>query len=256
MVQQARVHIRRSAMAAMVLALAVGAMWIARADAVDAAPDIENGFVVEINNQRALVGLDPLLVNDGLTEAARDWAVSMMDDQVLAHAGDITTGVPPGWTKAGENVGRGESVDGLMVAFMRSPGHRRNVLDAEFTHVGVGSFIDPSGVLYTTHRFVEAPIDSEVATSLAASLVSSCDGGHGQVILKVTNNDPEPQELSATLGSSAEELRLIESGQQETFSARYQPDGQVRVMARVDGVAFFDETVEVSCSSVISATQD
>lgn len=250
--QAARGHNRRSSAAAVVLLLVVAGMWISRADAVDASPDIENGFVVEINNQRMLAGLEPLAVHDDLIAAARDWTVSMMSDQVLAHAGDITTGVPAGWTKAGENVGRGESVDGLMVAFMKSPGHRRNVLDPEFTHVGVGSFIDPAGVLYTTHRFVEAPLTPVAGAPVETSLLSSCRDGHGQVILKITNHDAEVRALTATIGVAAEELRMTPSGGQEEFISRFQPNGQVRVTAGIDGALFFDETIEVSCSATIS----
>ncbi|HBP62693.1 MAG TPA: hypothetical protein DD730_00115, partial [Desulfosporosinus sp.] len=39
---------------------------------------------------------------------------------------------------AGENISGNKSVSGSMAALMLSPGHRANILDPRFTHVGVG----------------------------------------------------------------------------------------------------------------------
>ncbi len=67
------------------------------------------------------------------------------------------TGAPADWTKAGENVGRGGTVDAVWDAFMASPSHAANVLDPAFTRIGVGVVRTPDGVLYTAHRFAGAP---------------------------------------------------------------------------------------------------
>lgn len=56
-----------------------------------------------------------------------------------------------------ENVARNRSVESLHEALLRSPGHRRNRMDPEFTHVGIGlARVDPY-VLYLTEIFVTAP---------------------------------------------------------------------------------------------------
>ena len=135
------------------LALGSRSMFV---EPVQASPDHESGFVIAVNEARADKGLGALEVDEGLIDAARDWTKEMVEANALAHADDITLGVPPGWTKAGENVGRGESVAGLMAAFIDSPGHRRNLLDPDFNRIGVGSIVDDTGVLYTTHRFAQA----------------------------------------------------------------------------------------------------
>jgi hypothetical protein len=118
----------------------------------------ESGFLSSINNQRAAGGLTPLALNGSMTAAADGWAFSMANGSFLAHAGDIVSGTPGGWTKVGENVGRGQSVTSLTSAFMNSPGHRANIMDASYTHIGIAVYIHPSdGRIYTTHRFAALP---------------------------------------------------------------------------------------------------
>lgn len=253
MVEERTNSVWRVLLAAVVLGLVLLGIRIATADAVQAAPDIERGFVDGINKERAKAGAPPLIVDDGLVEAARDWAADMLEGEFLAHAGDITTGVPPGWTKAGENVGRGESVPGLMEAFMDSPGHRRNVLDPDFTHVGIGSFVSETGVLYTTHRFVEAPIADDEAASLNAVVVSSCPDGHGRLTVTVTNNGEATEQVTARLGALAEQALDIAPGDDDRFVADHLPDGQTRIKVAASHGAIFDETVEVGCRAQIGA---
>ena len=117
----------------------------------------ELDFVAMLNAERAQAGLSPMIVDASMTVAARDWSESMAGGGFLAHAPDITVGAPNGWRLVGENVGRGLSAEGLMDAFMASPGHRANVLDASFDRVGVGVAIGDDGRIYTTHRFADAP---------------------------------------------------------------------------------------------------
>lgn len=58
-----------------------------------------------------------------------------------------------GWSKIGENVGRGGSVDSLHKAFMNSAGHKANILDKAWTHVGIGT-VYANDKLYVTVVFV------------------------------------------------------------------------------------------------------
>lgn len=120
----------------------------------------ESGFLSSLNSQRAAGGLAPLAPNGSMTAAADSWAFSMASGSFLAHAaaGHIIGGTPGGWTKVGENVGRGQTVTSLTTAFMSSPSHRANVMDASYTHIGIAVYIHPSdGRIYTTHRFAALP---------------------------------------------------------------------------------------------------
>lgn len=114
----------------------------------------EAGFLSSLNQQRAAGGLGPLTLNGSMTAAADGWARAMAEGSFLAHAGDIVSGTPGGWSKVGENVGRGQSVGSLTSAFMSSPSHRANIMDPSYTHVGIAVYAHPTdGRLYTTHRF-------------------------------------------------------------------------------------------------------
>jgi len=116
----------------------------------------ENEFALEINAHRQALGLSPLCVSTSMTSAAVSWTNTMATNEILEHSPDITTGLPPGqWQLAAENVGRGGTVSGLMAAFLNSTGHRQNIENPDFTHLGVGVYITDGGIMYTTHRFAD-----------------------------------------------------------------------------------------------------
>ncbi|MFN3219600.1 MAG: CAP domain-containing protein [Acidimicrobiales bacterium] len=126
-------------------------------------PAAEDAFVAHLNAARAEAGLEPLRRDDGLIDAARGWARWMGERRDLRHADDIVTGAPADWTKAGENVGRGGTVDAVWEAFMASPSHAANVLDPAFTRIGVGVVQTSDGIFYTAHRFAGAVSDQAPA---------------------------------------------------------------------------------------------
>jgi hypothetical protein len=126
-------------------------------------PAAEDAFVAHLNAARAEAGLEPLRRDDGLIDAARGWARWMGERRDLRHADDIVTGAPADWTKAGENVGRGGTVDAVWEAFMASPSHAANVLDPAFTRIGVGVVETSDGILYTAHRFAGVVSDQAPA---------------------------------------------------------------------------------------------
>ena len=129
-------------------------------------------FVSLLNATRAKGGLPPLTVDPELRSLARDWARHMADAGHISHANPISAGVTADWLKLGENVGTGGNVTVVMNAFVASPGHYANIMDPEFTKVGVG-LVWLGNALYTTHRFMKlapaaAPATPESAAPPAA----------------------------------------------------------------------------------------
>ncbi len=114
----------------------------------------ENAFVASLNATRAKGGLAPLVVDVELRSLARDWAEQMAAAGRISHASPISAGVTADWLKLGENVGTGGNVTVIMNAFIASPGHYANIMDPEFTRVGVG-VVWVGNALYTTHRFMK-----------------------------------------------------------------------------------------------------
>jgi hypothetical protein len=109
---------------------------------------MEAAFVSQINQERAANGLPALASSGDLAAVARQHSARMADQDHLHHNPNLG-GHVSGWEKVGENVGRGPDVGAIHRAFMASSGHRRNILDAEFTQVGVGVVVRGNTVWVT-----------------------------------------------------------------------------------------------------------
>ena len=131
------------------------------------APGDAQAFVDSVNAARGANGLAPLMIDTSMAAAAEGWTIWMTENETLQHAGDIVSGAPSDWTKVGENVGRGGSVNSVWNAFMASSGHAANVLDPSYTRIGISVIWTADGMLYTTHRFAAASSDTAPAPTPA-----------------------------------------------------------------------------------------
>lgn len=130
-------------------------------------------FANAINEHRADNGLAPLCRSVLMDQGALNWTFEMASAEKLEHAEDITEGNPPGSLGGAENVGRGGTASGLMIAFKNSPGHNSTLLNARYTHMGIGVYVTDKNVMYTTHRFTEIPVNTPVDCSFPEPL--ECD---------------------------------------------------------------------------------
>ena len=118
----------------------------------------EQQMINLINQERAKLGLQQLQPNAKLMELARLKAKDLVDHNYFSHTSP-TCGSPfqmmraAGivYRSAAENIAGNSSVLAAHIALMNSPGHRANILNANFNQVGIG--ISPGG-LYGT-MFVE-----------------------------------------------------------------------------------------------------
>ena len=69
----------------------------------------------------------------------------------FAHS-DIASLLDP-WSTVGENIGYGPSVTSVFNDLVASSGHYNNMVDARFTSVGVGAYVDSTGRIWTAHIF-------------------------------------------------------------------------------------------------------
>jgi uncharacterized protein YkwD len=99
-------------------------------------PDWAALFVAQINGDRAMYHHRSLTVTSALTGSAQRWAASMARSSALAHNPNLATSIT-GWQYLGENVGVGYHIGDLKHAFWQSTGHRANMLDTDYTQVGV-----------------------------------------------------------------------------------------------------------------------
>ncbi len=95
-----------------------------------------------INIERAKSGRVVLRWSDNLARVALRHSKRMAAEDTLRHNGNLAGDLAAfPWRLLGENVGVGQSVQTLHVAFMNSPPHRRNVLDRRFRKMGVGVYV-------------------------------------------------------------------------------------------------------------------
>lgn len=115
----------------------------------------ESEFLSLINSTRANNGLGPLQVNGGLESHARNHTQDMIAAGEIFHSsnGELSAAGGSGWTRVGENVGRGQSPSSLHSAFMDSPGHKANIL-GDYNYVGIGTD-SADGYLYVTVVFMK-----------------------------------------------------------------------------------------------------
>jgi uncharacterized protein YkwD len=110
------------------------------------------------NDERRERGLDPLEWNEELAQLAREWSEEMSDTGEFRHR-DIDLDLiqdMDGLTGLGENiftstapVPAGRAHEG----WMRSPGHRANLLSPAWDRVGVGVVCAEDGSVYATQNF-------------------------------------------------------------------------------------------------------
>jgi len=128
----------RITLALTTLALALAAVLTGALTAAPAsATTTEDSLTARLNGARSDQGLPSLAPRSDLVAVARAQATRMADSGTLYHNPNLTTDVA-NWRWVGENVGYGPDVQTVHVAFMNSDAHRANILDTDFTEVGIG----------------------------------------------------------------------------------------------------------------------
>lgn len=115
-------------------------------------------IVTLVNNARAKAGLRPLAVSKCAEGYARSWSAHMAKAGVFAHRSDLAAVMRACSAYGiGENIAYGNvSADTMMAMWMNSPGHRANILNPRYTHIGVGVSTTASGRVYGTQNFLVA----------------------------------------------------------------------------------------------------
>jgi uncharacterized protein YkwD len=98
----------------------------------------ERAFLAKVNAERKARHLRPLVLRAELNTVARRQANRMASTRRLYHNPALAREVR-NYRWVGENVGYGPSVSSLHTAFMRSPAHKANILDRDYSQVGIAS---------------------------------------------------------------------------------------------------------------------
>ncbi len=122
-------------------------------------PASERTFLDRTNTLRTSQGVSRLRENDVLTRKAEAWAQHMASTGRLEHS-TVSAGLGDlDWTALGENVAmHGPTSNTLLTIFnmlAASSGHRANMLNSRFTHMGVGVAKDASGRVWVAEVFAD-----------------------------------------------------------------------------------------------------
>lgn len=116
--------------------------------------------VVELTNQeRQKNGLAPLQIDTELSKVAKEKSRDMAANNYFDHNSpnygspfDMMKSFGITYRTAGENIAKGQSTPEQVVnAWMNSAGHRANILNGNFTHIGVG-YVEQGN--YWTQQFI------------------------------------------------------------------------------------------------------
>lgn len=129
------------------LAAIAALVLVLPAAAIGSSTRSESSLLREMNRVRAEHGLGQLTADKRLTRAARSHSKEMIGSNVFDHGAFGTRMVRFNVTGrlAGENLAWGTgargTAQGVVAAWLASPGHRANLLRPSFTRVGVGELV-------------------------------------------------------------------------------------------------------------------
>ena len=115
-----------------------------------------------VNVERQKQGLGKLSLNAKLSNVATLKSQDMINKNYFDHTSP-TYGSPFDMMKqfnisyktAGENIAKGQKTPAEVVkAWMNSQGHRENILNKNYTEIGIGVAKDANGTLYWTQMFI------------------------------------------------------------------------------------------------------
>lgn len=113
-----------------------------------------------VNAERAKAGVAALSVHNGAAKAAKVRAeeTSRSFSHTRPNGKDFSTALKEAgvsYSSAGENIAYGQrSPQAVMDQWMNSAGHRANILNPNFTAIGVGHYESSNGTNYWTQLFI------------------------------------------------------------------------------------------------------
>lgn len=112
-----------------------------------------------VNEERAKEGLAPLTVDEQTGKAATVRAKEIQTNfsHTRPNGSSFSTVLSENqvsYRGAGENIAWGQKTpEEVVTGWMNSPGHRANIMNKDFTSIGVGNLADSAGTMYWVQLF-------------------------------------------------------------------------------------------------------
>ena len=123
---------------------------------------VEQQILRLVNDERSKAGLSNVEMDTSLSHTATLKSEDMRDHDYFNHTSP-TYGSPFEMMKsfgidykyAGENIAAGQpSAESVMKSWMNSPGHKANILNKNYTHIGIGHVTGGKYSHYWTQQFI------------------------------------------------------------------------------------------------------
>ena len=110
--------------------------------------------LIELHNSARKKGtwffsdISPLTYNIALSNYAQKWAEYMADEDRIIHS-SMSSIMSIGFSRAGENIAYGQKDEHqVMKSWLRSYGHKRNIMNKSFSLIGCGFAYSKGGIPY------------------------------------------------------------------------------------------------------------
>nr|WP_317331448.1 CAP domain-containing protein [uncultured Romboutsia sp.] len=115
-----------------------------------------------VNEERTKRGISALTLDSSLSSVATKKSQDMVNKNYFDHTSptygspfDMMKQFRVSYRTAGENIAKGQKTpQDIVTAWMNSEGHRKNILNPNFTNLGVGIAKDSKGTTYWTQMFI------------------------------------------------------------------------------------------------------
>ena len=165
------------------------------------------------NSARVAKGLATLKDVGGLNIVAQRHAERMADADMIFHNENRKTEADAegvNWTLIGENVGVGQDAESVHEGFMASPGHRDNILYADYNAIGTGAAVGKDGSVFITQLF--ARVETSVAPKPAPAAPKA---------------EPKPQVVSEPVTEQPSETASVLSETEVKDSPSHDPNAVI-----------------------------
>lgn len=123
---------------------------------------VEQQVLNLVNEERSKSGLPSLEMDTAISKVANLKSEDMRDSNYFNHASptygspfDMMKSFGISYRYAGENIAAGQpSADAVMKSWMNSPGHKANILNKNYTHIGIGHVTGGKYTHYWTQQFI------------------------------------------------------------------------------------------------------
>ncbi len=204
---------------------------------------LESNLVFETNAARGQMGLSQLAQDPGLIAAARQHALEMATMDYFSHTSPVPghetvahrltkTGSP--LVTVGENLallqGQPDLAKAAIAGWLESPGHRENLLNPTFTHVGFGTAVNGRNetvivqvLAYIPVRLVGFDIQTEAIDTTSVTIVARASTTVSSLL---------------SIGGTSTPPRTLEPGDHELSLELVDPQGEryhIRIGASLAG---------------------